>query len=80
MIHTIRFLLTKKYFISGVIMYILASNFSKKRIIAYLKLKIRVVCREYLSFKYVLIVFFETRFFGTQYHPAPVNLGYFANF
>ena len=29
-------------------------------ILAYLKLEIRVVCREFLAFKYVFIVFFET--------------------
>ena len=27
----------------------------------YLKLEVRVVCREFLAFKYVVIVFFETK-------------------
>ena len=35
--------------------------FSKKTINTYLKLKIRVACREFLAFKYVVIVFFETK-------------------
>ena len=33
--------------------------FSKKMIITYLKLEIRVVCREFLAFKYVVVFFFE---------------------
>ena len=33
----------------------------KKTINTYLKLKIRVACREFLAFKYVVIVFFETK-------------------
>ena len=35
--------------------------FSKKMINTYLKLEIRVVCREFLAFKYVVMVFFETK-------------------
>ena len=43
-------------------MYILASVFfSEKTINTYLKLEIRVACREFLAFKYVVIVFFETK-------------------
>jgi hypothetical protein len=44
-------------------MYILASVFffSKKTINTYLKLEIRVACREFLAFKYKVIVFFETK-------------------
>ena len=43
-------------------MYILASVFfSKKTINTYLKLEIRVACREFLAFKYVVIVYFETK-------------------
>jgi len=43
-------------------MYILASVFfSKKTINTYLKLEIRVACREFLAFKYVDIVIFETK-------------------
>ena len=41
-------------------MYILTSVFSKKTINTYLKLEIPVACREFLAFKYVVIVFFET--------------------
>ena len=41
-------------------MNILASDFSKKTINTYFKQEIRVVCREFLAFKYALIVFFET--------------------
>ena len=32
---------------------------SKKTINTYLKLEIRVACREFLAFKYVVIVFFS---------------------
>ena len=39
--------------------YILASDFLKT-IKTYLKLEIRVECRELLAFKYVFMVFFET--------------------
>ena len=43
-------------------MYILASVFfSKKTINTYLKLEIRVVCKEFLAFRYVVIVIFETK-------------------
>ena len=43
-------------------MYILASVFfSKKTINTYWKLEIRVACREFLAFKYVVIVIFETK-------------------
>ena len=35
--------------------------FSKKTINSSLKLEIRVACREFLAFKYVVIVFFETK-------------------
>ena len=43
-------------------MYIFASVFvSKKTINTYLKLEIRVACREFLAFRYVVIVFFETK-------------------
>jgi hypothetical protein len=43
-------------------MYILASVFfSKKTIKTYLKLEIRVACREFIAFRYVVIVFFETK-------------------
>ena len=46
------------------VMYILASDFFKKTINTYLKLEIRVVCREFLAFKYVFIVFvFKTNQF-----------------
>ena len=41
-------------------MYIFLFDFSKNTIKTYLKLDIRVVCREVLVFKYVFIVFFET--------------------
>ena len=44
-----------------ILMYILASVFSKKTINTYLKLEIRVACREFLAFKYVVIVFFEIK-------------------
>ena len=43
-------------------MYKLASFFfSKKTINSYLKLEIHVVCREFVAFKYVVIVFFKTK-------------------
>ena len=42
-------------------MYILAFVFSKKTINTYLKLKIRVACREFLAFEYVDIVFFQNK-------------------
>ena len=42
-------------------MNILAAFFSKKTINTYLNLEIRVACREFLAFKYVVIVFFETK-------------------
>ena len=42
-----------------VLLYILASDFSTKMINAYLKLEIRVVCREFLAFKYYFYVFYE---------------------
>ena len=43
-------------------MYILASDFFfKKTINTYLKLEYRVVCREFLAFKYVVIVFFRNK-------------------
>ena len=43
-------------------MYIVASVFfSKKTINTYLKLKIRVACREFLAFNYLVIVFFVIR-------------------
>ena len=43
-------------------MYILASFFfSKKTLNTYLKLEIRVVCREFLAFKYGIIVFFRNK-------------------
>ena len=43
-------------------MYILASVFfSKKTINTYLKLEIRVACREFLALKYVVIVFFRNK-------------------
>ena len=42
-------------------MYILASVFFEKDENTYLKLEIRVACREFLAFKYVVIVFFETK-------------------
>ena len=35
--------------------------FSKKTINTYLKLEIRVACREFVAFKYVVIFFFETK-------------------
>ena len=41
-------------------MYILASEFFEKDDKYYLKLEIRVVCREFLAFKHVVIVFSET--------------------
>ena len=41
-------------------MYILASDFFEKTINTFLKIEIRVVCREFLAFKYVLSGFFET--------------------
>ena len=41
-------------------MYIIASDFFEKDDKYYLKLEIHVVCREFLAFKYVFIVFFET--------------------
>ena len=37
-------------------MYILASDFFEKTINKYLKLEIRVVCREFSAFQYVFIV------------------------
>ena len=41
--------------------FILASDFFwKKTINTYLKLEINFICREFLSFKYVFIIFFET--------------------
>ena len=42
-------------------MYILASVFFEKTINTYLKLEIRVACREFFAFKYVVIGFFETK-------------------
>ena len=42
-------------------MYILASVFLKKTINTYLMLEIGIVCREFLAFKYKVIVFFETK-------------------
>ena len=43
-------------------MYILASIFFfLKTINTYLKLEIRVACREFLAFKYVVIVFFRNK-------------------
>ena len=42
------------------VLYILALNFFVKDDKHYLKLEIRIVCREFLAFQYVLIVFFET--------------------
>ena len=35
--------------------------FLKKTINTYLKLEIRLVCREFVAFKYVIIFFFETK-------------------
>ena len=52
-------------------MYILASEFFKKDDKYYLKLEIRVACREFIAFKYVVRNFkkliFKTIFFCTQY-------------
>ena len=42
-------------------MYILASFFFEKDNKYYLKLEILVACREFVAFKYVVIVFFETK-------------------
>ena len=41
-------------------MYILASDFFEKEKNTYLKLEIRVVCKEFLAIKYVFSFFFET--------------------
>ena len=41
-------------------MYILSSDFFEKEINTFLKLEIRFVCREFLTFKSVIFVFFET--------------------
>ena len=38
-------------------MFILASDFFEKTVNAYLKLEIRLVCKEFLAFKHVFIVF-----------------------
>jgi hypothetical protein len=64
-------------------------GFKKKAINTYLKLEIRVVCKEFLAFKYVFIFFqnisddylylniwnLENQFFGTQYPFAFVLAG-----
>ena len=42
-------------------MYILASDFFEKDDKYVLKLEIRVVCREFLAFKYVFIVFLRNK-------------------
>ena len=42
-------------------MYILASDFLENDDKYYLKLEIHVVCRNFLAFKYVFIVFLETK-------------------